>query len=226
VTPLEAPEDERALLLAVQKPQVVENADTNATISFKTGPNLYPYEYDTKCYSVANTTVKPLTCSEISSTAATAVGDVVVGNLPLKYSRVSVNVTGFDDPIVDCYVTVSGPTGKNSKCSYAGRAELPLFYLAANGVTIKCPLAAVNSTGIVDGVEYTKRDREGLNTLENDSNLWGDLVTTCTTGVSDLSRLFIVRTHLLITFHARLFTEEHPKYSLDLFSTSGVWIQP
>ena len=33
------------------------------------------------------------------------------------------------------------------------------FYLDTNGVTVKCPNAAVGDTGVVNGVQYTKRDR-------------------------------------------------------------------
>jgi hypothetical protein len=197
VTPLEVPEDDRAFLLAVQKPQVVESGGWYTTVAFKTGPNAYPYDYNVKCYSVADVNDAALTCNELASTGAAAVGEVATGNLPLRYSKIAVNVTGFEEEAVDCYVTVTGPTGKNSKCSYAGRAESPLFYLDKNGVTIKCPFADVGSTGIVGGVEYTKRARDGTDGLDAlvdaGEASWPELTTTCTSGVTDMSELFDVR---------------------------------
>ena len=58
------------------------------------------------------------------------------------------------------------------------------------GDTIKCPNAAVGDTGVVDGVTYTKRDRGGLAGLvKGDSS---KLSTSCTTGVVDMSRLWVL----------------------------------
>lgn len=56
------------------------------------------------------------------------------------------------------------------------------FYLHNNGVTIKCSNAAIGETGVVNGVEYTKRTRDQI-TPENAS-------TTCTSGITDTSWLF------------------------------------
>jgi hypothetical protein len=72
----------------------------------------------------------------------------------------------------------------------AGGAEpAPKFYLDANGVTIKCPDAQVGETGVVNGVIYTKRDRTGLFSLADE----GEFVTSCTSGVTDMSVMFVVR---------------------------------
>ena len=69
--------------------------------------------------------------------------------------------------------------------------DFQLFYLAANDVTILCPAAAVNDTGVVDGVTYTKRDRVGLDALVAAVPTDEDgLATSCTTGVTDMSELF------------------------------------
>jgi hypothetical protein len=141
VTPLVVPQDDRAFLLAVQKPQVVDSG------------NAYRYDYNVKCYSVADMDDAPLTCAQLASTGASAVGEVATGNLPLRYSKVSVNVTGFEESAVDCYVTVSGPTGKIFKCSYAGRgggsgpSPPPALYVAArdvnnHGIVYSCPISA------------------------------------------------------------------------------------
>ena len=63
------------------------------------------------------------------------------------------------------------------------------FYLGTNGVTIFCPGAAVGDTGVVNGVEYTKRDRQGLLVLVGTAKE-GDLATSCTSGVTDMSYMF------------------------------------
>jgi hypothetical protein len=72
----------------------------------------------------------------------------------------------------------------------AGGAEpAPKFYLDANGVTIKCPDAQVGETGVVNGITYTKRDRDGLDSLVGSPDE-GELVTSCTSGVTDMSWMF------------------------------------
>lgn len=63
------------------------------------------------------------------------------------------------------------------------------FYRAENGVTVRCPSAAVGESGEVDGVTYVKRDRAGLDALVDAEDTAG-LETACTTGVTDLSALF------------------------------------
>ena len=69
--------------------------------------------------------------------------------------------------------------------------ESGLFYLHSNGVTVMCPEAAVGSTGIVGGVEYTKRDRQQIVDLSGfDEEKRYLLETTCTSGIEDLSYIF------------------------------------
>lgn len=63
-----------------------------------------------------------------------------------------------------------------------GQQDEPLFYLAENGVTVKCPHAAIGQSGIVDGVTYTKRRRSQIYE-------W-NAATTCTSGIEDMSALF------------------------------------
>ena len=66
-----------------------------------------------------------------------------------------------------------------------------MFYLADNGVTVLCPAAAVGDTGVVDGVTYTKRDRDALDALVAASPTDEvELARSCTTGVTDMSKLF------------------------------------
>ena len=56
------------------------------------------------------------------------------------------------------------------------------FYLHENRVTIMCPDASNGETGIIDGVEYTKRTREQI-TVES-------AATTCTSGIEDMTDIF------------------------------------
>ena len=91
------------------------------------------------------------------------------------------------------------PFGTDANC---GEAELPdgqgqntseedLFYLASNGVTVKCPDAVVGSTGTVRGIEYTKRSEEDIRALiAGGASRFPLLVTTCTSGVEDMSGFF------------------------------------
>ena len=62
-----------------------------------------------------------------------------------------------------------------------------LFYLHPNGVTILCPNAIVGAIGTVDGVQYTKVDR---NTLIAKRNAGENLALVCTSGITDLSNMF------------------------------------
>ena len=56
-------------------------------------------------------------------------------------------------------------------------------------VTILCADAEVGDTGVVDGVTYTKVDREGLDALAGDETLWPELETVCTSGVRNMSSM-------------------------------------
>ncbi len=56
------------------------------------------------------------------------------------------------------------------------------FYLAQNGVTVKCPEADNKDTGMVKGITYTKRERDDITT--------SNAPQTCTSGITDMSKLF------------------------------------
>ena len=56
------------------------------------------------------------------------------------------------------------------------------FYLHENGVTIMCPDASNGETGIIDGIEYTKRTKKQI-TIENAGS-------TCTSGIKDITDIF------------------------------------
>ena len=64
------------------------------------------------------------------------------------------------------------------------------FYRHANNVTVLCPLAEINTTGVIDGQTYTKRDRQGLQYLIANQTYWPNLTTSCTSDVSDMTNLF------------------------------------
>ncbi|KAI8106685.1 hypothetical protein M9434_001339 [Picochlorum sp. BPE23] len=55
-----------------------------------------------------------------------------------------------------------------------------LFYLGPNNVTVLCPQAEVGESGLVEGVSYTKRDREGILSLLQDDQNNPELATTST----------------------------------------------
>lgn len=57
------------------------------------------------------------------------------------------------------------------------------FYLDSNNVTIKCESADVGDTGTIIAVTYTKRPRD----MMTPSNA----ATTCASGITDLSSLFM-----------------------------------
>jgi surface protein len=56
------------------------------------------------------------------------------------------------------------------------------FYLHHNGVTVMCPNAEIGESGEVNGVTYTKRDRQSIH--------GGNAETTCTSGVTSMYNMF------------------------------------
>ena len=67
------------------------------------------------------------------------------------------------------------------------------FSRDANGVTIKCPLANVGDTGVVDGVTYTKVNRADILAIVEASKGAGrnpiELATCCTSGITNFEEL-------------------------------------
>ena len=88
--------------------------------------------------------------------------------------------------------STSEPSNKVDVIKYVTVIPPPTFYLAPNGVTILCPSASVGDTGVVGGVTYTKRDRDGLLALKGTANE-AELVTSCTSGVTNMGSLLRVR---------------------------------
>ena len=94
-----------------------------------------------------------------------------------------------------CWSAEFDATSRVCSTTGADASTPPQFYRAANGVTILCPTAAVEATGVVDGTTYTKRDRTGLEALRNEGSAASllKLTTTCTSGVTDMTGMLKVR---------------------------------
>jgi len=73
--------------------------------------------------------------------------------------------------------------------------DLPLFSLAENGITVLGPYATPGDTGsvIIDGekILFTMRDRAGIESLLEEDENNPELATTVTTGITDMSSLFL-----------------------------------
>ena len=88
------------------------------------------------------------------------------------------------------FVLVGGSfTGYDGQYDYFAEAVQP-FYLASNGVTVRCPTATVGDTGVVNGITYTKRDKAGISALLNADQNDIELSQTCTSGITDMNALF------------------------------------
>ena len=66
------------------------------------------------------------------------------------------------------------------------------FELAENGITVLCDEAEVGDTGEVNGIIYTKRDRDGLFDVL-DAEEYEEMTTTCTSGIDRMSNVFVNR---------------------------------
>ncbi|WP_141239889.1 BspA family leucine-rich repeat surface protein [Aliifodinibius salipaludis] len=89
------------------------------------------------------------------------------------------DLTGSQTPI---QITVTQSTTIIAEFELLGSGSRPDFYLAENGVTIKCEAASVGDTGTVDGEEYTKRIAGDITT--------GNAPTTCTSGIMTMRTMF------------------------------------
>ena len=75
----------------------------------------------------------------------------------------------------------------SSNTTITANYEELIFYLHSNGVTILCPNAIVGATGTINGVQYTKVDR---NSLIAKRNAGENLALVCTSGITDLNSMF------------------------------------
>ncbi len=84
--------------------------------------------------------------------------------------------------------TTLGSNIKDTDCDGA----VDPFYIAANGRTVICGQANVGDTGILNGITYTKRNREQLEQLIEDEE-WNNsqqIENTCTSDITDMYRMF------------------------------------
>ena len=75
----------------------------------------------------------------------------------------------------------------SSNTTITANFEELMFYLHPNGVTILCPNASVGAVGTVDGVQYTKVDRNSLIAKRDTGE---NLALVCTSGITDLNSMF------------------------------------
>ena len=207
------------MLLALRKPVASPVQDNVVTVSFSSGPNLVSYDYTVACYA-QDPAVPTTDCGAVAAAGTAPVVTPVTGTLPRGYAEVNVPVTLTGNEAVDCLVTVSGgPIDAVAKCQYAEAADAPTptppgptptppgppgctsadntpgWQLNANGVTVECGTATVDTTGSVciDGSlqVFTKRDRDGLLAIIG-GLFWSELPTSCTTGVDNMANLWVL----------------------------------
>ncbi|MGC6492195.1 MAG: BspA family leucine-rich repeat surface protein [Myxococcota bacterium] len=83
-------------------------------------------------------------------------------------------------------VDSSPPASASVTLTCPNDPECDGFYLHDNGVTVLCPDVAVGDSGDVDGVTYTKRDRDFLLNIAGSD----DFVAACTSDITDMSHVF------------------------------------
>ena len=92
-----------------------------------------------------------------------------------------------------CYVVAKDWNGAEV-CSSPVVFNAPSVY--GDGVTVACPGIAVGDTFTLGVTTYTRRDLDGLTALVDNgagSTGWDLLPTSCTTGVTDMQKMFYVR---------------------------------
>ncbi len=178
---------EDRIALAVRKPSLTTGVG-NAEVTWITGPNVVSYDYTVTCYT-QDVTIPTDDCQAVESAGLVPLF-VETGTLPRLYSEMAVEVTGLptDSSTIDCFINIDGgPADKVSKCMPVPQDP---FRIALNGVTVTCLDAEVGDTGELNGIEYTKRDRDGLLALVGSEATEAELATSCTTGVSSMAELF------------------------------------
>ena len=87
------------------------------------------------------------------------------------------------------FLALSACLGRDSSTKPTLPSRPYAFYLAANGITIRCPDAAVDDKGTVAGVQYTKRSAAEIRALVV-ADVYAPLTTTCTSGVTNMGYMF------------------------------------
>ena len=114
---------------------------------------------------------------------------VVVGGTTLGHADIAVVSTGRDAVQVrsDGLIAVVANQTLPVKFRVEEGIEESGFFLADNGITIRCPDAESGDKGFVNGVEYEAVD---LNLLIQRRDEGADLSQVCTTPVTDMNGLF------------------------------------
>ena len=166
---------------------------THLTVPFGEGEAVLKIQ---NAYLVPGQSVRFDTAAEGVSVEVTADGVTVSGDEQAPGGRRRLMQYGNGTvPTAVGAVSGSGASqGTGSSPSPPAPAAPPgSFYFASNGVTVMCPNAALGATGVLNGKTYTKRDRGGLVGLVNGgSSQMAQLSTSCTTGVVDMSRLWVL----------------------------------
>jgi surface protein len=166
--------------MAIKNPSITDYTDSTVTVGWYSGPNEVLIDYLVKCVPQGE------------DCFAASIGFSANGTLPMKYAYGEAQVTGLDaNASYTCYVAAL--RGNLDKCITALPASVttwaPDFYLASNGVTIKCPTADEGDSGVVGGNTYTKRNETELRNLVS-LQMWAEVASTCTTGITDMSGMF------------------------------------
>ncbi len=68
----------------------------------------------------------------------------------------------------------------------------PVFILAENGITVTCSEAEVGDTRYIAEYnrEFTKVSESQLRAIANDDTRWSELLSVCTSGITDMSEMF------------------------------------
>ena len=106
------------MLLALREPVASPVENDSVTISFKTGPNVVPYDYVVSCYA-QNDAIPTTDCGAVRDAGLTPLGSTQ-GTLPVVYSVVNAQVDLPGNPDVDCLVSIGGgPFDVATMCQYA-----------------------------------------------------------------------------------------------------------
>ena len=88
-------------------------------------------------------------------------------------------------------LNVTATATDTNNLPYSGNASLtltisPTFYLASNGVTVKCSGCSAGDTGMVSGTLYTAHDNTSISNKSANDTDWDRVVTTLVTDMSEL----------------------------------------
>ena len=110
------------------------------------------------------------------------------GNTPTEFAYTCENGTAVDGSTTDQDAQQNCASCDENYIPHAingttRQACTPTFEVLSNGVTIICPGIEVGKTFVIDGTTYTKLSRDAI-TPDN-------AATTCTTGITDMSSMFM-----------------------------------